>query len=819
MFMDKYTEGARKSVYYAKKEAQRCGHPSLRTEHILLGLLKDPDNTSSAVLRECGIDPRAIRAKLSLRMTTAVVSPSSQEIPFSVSAKRVLKYAKQEALSMNHRYVGTEHLLLGLIRERSGLASDVLHEIGVNLLAVKRRILETTAVKRRAPQERSATPALDEIGRDLTRLAAGGKLDPVIGRKDEIERAMQILCRRTKNNPVLIGEPGVGKTAIAEGLAQLLVKKDVPDTLRDKRLVALDVGALVAGTKYRGQFEERVKTFLKEIIDAKNIIIFVDELHTLVGAGSAEGSIDAANMLKPALARGEIQCFGATTISEYRRIIGKDGALERRFQTILVDAPSVEETIPILKGLRPRYEEYHNVMIKDEAIESAIYLADQYITDRFLPDKAIDVMDEACARKRFAGASLPPKIQDLERQLEAVSRQKTELVSSQDFERAAELRDKEIELSKRLSTERASWRMACKNTKMTLDRSDVEFIVSRWTGIPLTKLAGGETAKFKGMEQDLRAQVIGQDDAISSICRAVRRSRAGFKSPDRSIGAFLFLGPTGVGKTKLAGALALTMFHSDNSLIRLDMSEFMEKHTVSRLIGSPPGYIGYGEGGQLTEKVRHRPYCVLLLDEIEKAHPDILNVLLQVLEDGRLTDGMGRLVDFRNCILIMTSNIGGKMLSKGLTVGFADGASDEGNRAIKETLLKEVTSKFAPEFINRIDEIVVFNELKKADLLKIAALFIGEIRSNIERLGLAVEADEKALQWLVARVLPKKGGARPLRRLVQRHIEDALADKFINGDIRPGDSVIVTVSEDNIIFEWSSSERTVETKVGVDSGK
>jgi len=817
MYGDRYTDGAKKSVYYAKKEALRCGHPSLRTEHILLGLLKDPDNTGCAVLRECGMDLRAIRAKLSLRMIAGGASPPTDEIPFSVSARRVLRYSANEAKSMNHRYVGTEHLLLGLIRERSGLASDVLHEMGMNLLMIKRRILETTTMEH-VPPGKSASPALDEIGRDLTKLAAEGNLDPVIGRTKEIERAMQILCRRTKNNPVLIGEPGVGKTAIAEGLAQLLVKGEVPETLRGKRIVALDVGALVAGTKYRGQFEERLKTVLREITSTKKIILFVDELHTLVGAGSAEGSIDAANMLKPALARGEVQCIGATTAKEYRRIIGKDGALERRFQTIVVDAPSVKETKSILKGLRAKYEDYHNVLISDCAIDAAAILSDQYICDRFLPDKAIDVMDEACARKRFMGASVPDEIRELESQFASIAKRKAELVNKQDFERAAELRDKGTEVSERISRERSLWRSSMKNVRMKVDRSDIEFVVSRWTGVPVTKLSLSEASKYKSIEENLRNLVIGQEEAIAAVCRAVRRSRAGFKSPDRTIGAFLFLGPTGVGKTKLAKALAEVVFHTPDSLIRFDMSEFMEKHTVSRLIGSPPGYVGYGEGGQLTERIRLRPYSVLLLDEVEKAHPDVFSILLQVLEEGRLTDGMGRLVDFRNCILIMTSNIGSKMISKGLSVGFGESSVERQHAKIRDTLIRETAQKFAPEFMNRLDEVVCFRELDKPALLKIALLFIEEIDENISRMGLQIRADNDSLEWLVTRAMTQKGGARPLRRLVQKDVEDPLADEFISGNIATGTLVTVTVQDEKITFERGSTRSVVETKVGVDSG-
>lgn len=817
MFLDKYTEGARKSIYYAKREALRCGHPSLRTEHLLLGMLKDSDNTGCAVLRECGIDPRAVRAKLSLRMSAGSASSQTDEIPFSVSAKRVLKYSAHEAQSMGHRYIGTEHLLLGLIRERSGLASDVLHEMGVNLLTVKRRILETTTVER-ATQDKSGTPALDELGRDLTKLAAEGKLDPVIGREHEIERSMQILCRRTKNNPVLIGEPGVGKTAIAEGLAQLIVKGEVPDSLSKRRIVALDVGALVAGTKYRGQFEERVKTILHEITTAKRIILFVDELHTLVGAGSAEGSIDAANMLKPALARGEIRCIGATTVREYRRIIGKDAALERRFQTIIVDPPTVNETKAILRGLRPRYEEYHRVIIDDEAIESAAILSDQYITDRFLPDKAIDVMDEASARKRFMCASIPIEIRDLEKRLAAIKEQKTELVNNQDFERAAELRDRESAVSNQIAKERADWRESLRNVRVKVERSDVEYVVSRWTGVPVTKLGESESAKYRKMDHTLCKRVIGQKEAVTAVCRAIRRSRAGFKSPDRTIGAFLFLGPSGVGKTKLARVLAEVVFHSADALIRFDMSEFMEKHTVARLIGSPPGYVGYGEGGQLTEKIRSHPYCVLLLDEIEKAHPDIFNILLQVLEEGRLTDGMGRLVDFRNCILIMTSNIGSKMIDKGVSVGFSKGSQSSQDAKIKGIVVKQATHQFAPEFLNRLDEIVCFRELSEDDLLKIANLFIEEIDRNISRMGLHIEADRKALKWLVDRSLELKGGARPLRRLVQRDVEDPLADEFISGSLKPGSLITVTAKDSGIAFEQHDNKSMVETKVGVDSG-
>ncbi|HUT03691.1 MAG TPA: ATP-dependent Clp protease ATP-binding subunit, partial [bacterium] len=604
-----------------------------------------------------------------------------------------------------------------------------------------------------------------------------------------------------------------------EGLAQLLVKGEVPDTLRGKRIVALDVGALVAGTKYRGQFEERLKTVLHEIMSTKKIILFVDELHTLVGAGSAEGSIDAANMLKPALSRGDIQCIGATTVKEYRRIISKDGALERRFQTIVVDAPSIKETKKILRGLRSRYEDYHNVIISDNAITAAVVLSDQYICDRFFPDKAIDVMDEACARKRFVGSAVPEEIQNYEAELAAISKRKAELVSNQDFEAAAELRDEGAELVERIAKERSEWRLSLKNMRMKVDRSDVEFVVSRWTGVPVTKLSLTEASRFKSLERDLRKQVVGQDEAIAAVCRAIRRSRAGFKSPDRTIGAFLFLGPTGVGKTKLARALAEVVFHSPDSLIRFDMSEFMEKHTVSRLIGSPPGYVGYGEGGQLTEKMRLRPYSVLLLDEVEKAHQDIFSILLQVLEEGRLTDGMGRLVDFRNCILIMTSNIGSRLISKGISVGFGGNSNEKQSARIREILVKETAQKFAPEFMNRLDEVVCFKELDKPALLAIASMFIEELDRNVSRMELHVKAADQSLEWLVTRAMAQKGGARPLRRLVQKHVEDPLADEFISGKIKVGSLVTITVEDDKIAFVRSKSRGVVETEVGVDSGK
>ena len=789
---NKFTERARKVILLAKEEAKRFNHDYIGTEHILLGLIREGEGVAAAVLQKLGLSPEKIRLEVEKLVQSGPTTMVSGDIPFTPKAKKVIELAMEEARSLGHNYIGTEHLLLGLIREGEGVASQVLMNLGLDLNRVRSEVITLVGSSTPATPTaggtggRTKTPALDAFGRDLTQLAREGKLDPVIGRAEEIERVIQILGRRTKNNPVLLGEAGVGKTAIVEGLAQKIIKNDIPEILRDKRVIILDLALMVAGTKYRGQFEERIKAVMDEIRRAENVILFIDELHTLVGAGSAEGAIDASNILKPALSRGEIQCIGATTLDEYRKYIEKDAALERRFQTIMVDPPSVTDAIEILKGLRDKYEAHHKVKYLDEALEAAAKMADRYIAGRFLPDKAIDLIDEVGSRARLSVLTVPPEIKDLEEKIEKIRKEKESAIKGQDFELAAALRDQEREAKESLEKVKSEWKKTKGESMPVITADDIALIVSKWTGIPLVRLEEKETERLLKMEEALHRRVIGQEQAITAIARAVRRSRAGLKDPRRPIGSFVFLGPTGVGKTLLARALAQFMFGDEEALIQLDMSEYMEKFNVSRLVGAPPGYVGYEEGGQLTERVRRRPYSVVLLDEIEKAHPDVFNILLQVLEDGRLTDSFGRKVDFRNTILIMTSNIGAELLRKQGSLGFAPATGAVTFEKMKLQLLEEVKRTFKPEFLNRIDDVIVFHQLSRDNLVRIVDIEIAMVQERLREQGIRVELDESAKEFLVEKGFDAVYGARPLRRIIQRFLEDPLAEEVIARRIKQG---------------------------------
>ena len=795
---NKFTERARKVILLAKEEAKRFNHDYIGTEHILLGLIREGEGVAAAVLQKLGLSPEKIRLEVEKLVQSGPTTMVSGDIPFTPKAKKVIELAMEEARSLGHNYIGTEHLLLGLIREGEGVASQVLMNLGLDLNRVRSEVITLLGSSTPATPTaggtggRTKTPALDAFGRDLTQLAREGKLDPVIGRAEEIERVIQILGRRTKNNPVLLGEAGVGKTAIVEGLAQKIIKNDIPEILRDKRVIILDLALMVAGTKYRGQFEERIKAVMDEIRRAENVILFIDELHTLVGAGSAEGAIDASNILKPALSRGEIQCIGATTLDEYRKYIEKDAALERRFQTIMVDPPSVTDAIEILKGLRDKYEAHHKVKYLDEALEAAAKMADRYIAGRFLPDKAIDLIDEVGSRARLSVLTVPPEIKDLEEKIEKIRKEKESAIKGQDFELAAALRDQEREAKESLEKVKSEWKKTKGESMPVITADDIALIVSKWTGIPLVRLEEKETERLLKMEEALHGRVIGQEQAITAIARAVRRSRAGLKDPRRPIGSFVFLGPTGVGKTLLARALAQFMFGDEEALIQLDMSEYMEKFNVSRLVGAPPGYVGYEEGGQLTERVRRRPYSVVLLDEIEKAHPDVFNILLQVLEDGRLTDSFGRKVDFRNTILIMTSNIGAELLRKQGSLGFAPATGAVTFEKMKLQLLEEVKRTFKPEFLNRIDDVIVFHQLSRDNLVRIVDIEIAMVQERLREQGIRVELDESAKEFLVEKGFDAVYGARPLRRIIQRFLEDPLAEEVIARRIKQG-SVLCAV--------------------------
>jgi ATP-dependent Clp protease ATP-binding subunit ClpC len=806
---ERFTEKAIKVIMLAQEEARRLGHNFVGTEQILLGLIGEGTGVAAKVLKSMGVNLKDARIEVE-KIIGRGSGFVAVEIPFTPRAKRVLELSLEEARQLGHNYIGTEHLLLGLIREGEGVAARVLENLGVDLSKVRTQVIrmlgetaEVSAGGGGGSGGRTKTPTLDEFGSNLTQMAVDGKLDPVVGRQKEIERVIQILGRRTKNNPVLIGEPGVGKTAIAEGLAQRIATGDIPDILEDKRVVTLDIGLLVAGTKYRGEFEERLKKIMDEIRQASNVILVIDEVHTLIGAGAAEGAIDAANILKPALARGELQCIGATTLDEYRKHIERDAALERRFQPVVVGEPSVDETIEILYGLRERYEKHHKLKILDEALIAAAKLADRYISDRYLPDKAIDLMDEAGSRVRLMNSQLPPAAKELDQQLRQVLRDKDEAVRSQDFDKAGELRDKEMELKTEIKAIAQNKKVA----DVTADggdmpvvtEEDIAGIVASWTGVPVSKLTESESEKLLHMEDTLHQRLIGQDEAVKSISRAIRRARVGLKNPNRPIASFIFSGPTGVGKTELTKALAAYFFGSEEAMIRLDMSEYMERHTVSKLIGSPPGYVGYNEGGQLTEAVRRKPYTVVLFDEIEKAHPDVFNLLLQILEDGRLTDAKGRTVDFKNTMLIMTSNIGSKVIEKGgggLGFEFGESEVDSQYNRIRSLVNEELKQYFRPEFLNRLDEIIVFRQLTKPEVKEIADILLNEVFKRLLEKNISLQVTERFKDRLVEEGYNPSYGARPLRRAIMRLLEDSLAEEMLSGKIKEDDVILVDVNED-----------------------
>jgi ATP-dependent Clp protease ATP-binding subunit ClpC len=803
---ERFTDRARKVMQLANQEAQRFNHEYIGTEHILLGLVKEGSGVAANVLKNLDIDLRKIRLEVEKIVQSGPDMVTMGKLPQTPRAKKVIEYAIEEARNLNHNYVGTEHLLLGLLREQEGVAAQVLINLGLKLEDVREEVLnllghnmdsggESGGGERAAKQGKSKTPALDSFGRDLTDLARQGKLDPVIGRQNEIERVIQVLSRRTKNNPVLLGEAGVGKTAIVEGLAQMIVDGNVPELLRDRRIVVLDLAMMVAGTKYRGQFEERIKAVMNEVRRAKNTILFIDELHTLVGAGGAEGAIDASNVLKPALARGEIQCIGATTLDEYRKYIEKDGALERRFQQIIVNPPSKDEAVEILRGLRDRYEAHHRVQIKDEALEAAVELSDRYISGRCLPDKAIDVIDESGARVRLKAMTRPPDLKDIDAQIEQLNQEKEAAVAEQDFEKAAHLRDQADKLKKKKEQITKEWREKAKEIDGIVDEEVIAEVVSKMTGVPLKKLGEDETQRLLKMEDELHKAVVSQHEAITAIAKAVRKSRAGLKDPKRPIGTFIFAGPTGVGKTLLAKQLAKFMFGDENALVQLDMSEYMEKHNVSRLVGAPPGYIGYEEGGQLTEKIRRRPYSVVLLDEIEKAHPDVWNMLLQIMEEGRLTDSFGRMVDFKNTIVIMTTNIGAEEITGRQPLGFTRKSDDASYEKMKDTLKQAMEKTFRPEFLNRLDDIIVFRSLVKEDMKEIIKIELAKVEKRLKEKGLALVLTDEARELLIEKGFNPEFGARPLRRAIEHLVEDPLSERLLKGEFQGKDTITVRVQE------------------------
>lgn len=804
MMFGRFTERAQKVLALAQEEAIRLGHNNIGTEHILLGLVSEGEGIAAKALYALGLGSDKIQKEVENLIGRG--QEVSQSIHYTPRAKKVIELSMDEARKLGHSYVGTEHILLGLIREGEGVAARVLNNLGVSLNKARQQVLQLLGSNESSSHQggttvNANTPTLDSLARDLTATAREGSLDPVIGRSKEIQRVIEVLSRRTKNNPVLIGEPGVGKTAIAEGLAQQIVNNEVPEILRDKRVMTLDMGTVVAGTKYRGEFEDRLKKVMDEIRQAGNIILFIDELHTLIGAGGAEGAIDASNILKPSLARGELQCIGATTLDEYRKYIEKDAALERRFQPIMVDEPTAEESIQILTGLRDRYEAHHRVSITDEAIEAAVKLSDRYISDRFLPDKAIDLIDEAGSKVRLRSYTTPPNLKELEMKLEEVRKEKDAAVQSQEFEKAASLRDSEQRLREQLEETKKSWKekQGKENSEVTVE--DIASVVSSWTGIPVSKLAETETEKLLNLEEILHSRVIGQHEAVKAISKAVRRARAGLKDPKRPIGSFIFLGPTGVGKTELARALAEAMFGDEDAMIRVDMSEYMEKHSTSRLVGSPPGYVGYEEGGQLTEKVRRKPYSVILLDEIEKAHPDVFNILLQVLEDGRLTDSKGRTVDFRNTVLIMTSNVGAQSLKRNKYVGFNIQDGEQDYKDMKDKVMDELKKAFRPEFLNRIDEIIVFHALEKKHLKEIVTLMSEQLVKRLAEQEISLELSEAAKEKIAEEGYDPEYGARPLRRAIQKHIEDRLSEELLKGTVLTGQKIIIDVDGGEFVIK------------------
>ncbi|AKO90766.1 ATP-dependent protease ATP-binding subunit ClpC [Priestia filamentosa] len=799
MMFGRFTERAQKVLALAQEEALRLGHNNIGTEHILLGIVREGEGIAAKALLALNLGTDKVQKEVESLIGRG--QEVAQTVHYTPRAKKVIELSMDEARKLGHSYVGTEHILLGLIREGEGVAARVLNNLGVSLNKARQQVLqllgsnEANANHQGSGTPNANTPTLDGLARDLTAIAREGSLDPVIGRSKEIQRVIEVLSRRTKNNPVLIGEPGVGKTAIAEGLAQQIVNNEVPEILRDKRVMTLDMGTVVAGTKYRGEFEDRLKKVMDEIRQAGNIILFIDELHTLIGAGGAEGAIDASNILKPSLARGELQCIGATTLDEYRKYIEKDAALERRFQPIQVDEPTADESVQILQGLRDRYEAHHRVSITDEAIEAAVNLSDRYISDRFLPDKAIDLIDEAGSKVRLRSFTTPPNLKELEVKLETVRKEKDASVQSQEFETAASLRDTEQRLREELEQTKKEWKekQGQENSEVTVE--DIAMVVSSWTGIPVVKLAQEETERLLKLEEILHSRVIGQDEAVKAVSKAVRRARAGLKDPKRPIGSFIFLGPTGVGKTELARALAEAMFGEEDAMIRIDMSEYMEKHSTSRLVGSPPGYVGYEEGGQLTEKVRRKPYSVVLLDEVEKAHPDVFNILLQVLEDGRLTDSKGRTVDFRNTVLIMTSNVGAEALKRNKYVGFNVQDENENYKDMKGKVMDELKRAFRPEFLNRIDEMIVFHSLEKDHLRYIVTLMADQLIKRLKEQDIELELTEEAANKIAEEGFDPEYGARPLRRAIQRHVEDRLSEELLKGNVQKGQKVVLDVKD------------------------
>jgi ATP-dependent Clp protease ATP-binding subunit ClpC len=839
--MNNFTPRAQQVLALARKEADRFNHNYVGTEHLLLGLIKLGQGVAVNVLQKMGLDLETVRMEVEKQVGSGPDTKISGNIPYTPRVKKVLALAGKEAKALHHSYVGTEHILLGLLREGDGVAARVLKTLEVDLERARNEVLKeldpnfegSSDQEEAFPSENqesgagaetanagskkdTKTPALKAFGRDLTELASKGSLDPVIGRKNEIERVVQILCRRSKNNPVLIGEAGVGKTAIVEGLAQEIVAGNVPELLRDKKVITLDLALMVAGTKYRGQFEERIKAVMEEIRKSKNIILFIDEMHTIVGAGSAEGAMDASNIIKPALSRGELQCVGATTLNEYRKYIEKDSALERRFQSVKVEAPSVEETILILKGIRPKYEQHHKAKITDEALTEATKLSDRYLTGRFLPDKAIDIMDEAGARSRIKATMVPPELKAMEADIEVIRQDKETAIKEQDFEKAASLRDKEKAAKQKMESDLAQWRKHRDEQIVEVGADDILYVISKWTGIPLTRLEEKESARLINIGEDLRGQVIGQEEGVQALAKALRRSRADLKDPKRPIGSFIFLGPTGVGKTHLAKALAKNIFGEADSLIQLDMSEYMEKFNVSRLVGSPPGYVGYEEGGQLTEKVRRRPYSVVLFDEIEKAHPDVWNILLQILEDGQITDSLGRKIDFRNTIILMTSNVGAELIKKQNVVGFGAGDSNQGTYdQVREKLLGEAKKVFKPEFLNRLTDIIVFHQLNREHLSKIVHLEIAKVEERLKPREITFKITPEAIEFLIDKGYDPAYGARPLRRAIEKFVEDPIAEELIRGTIKSSSQVQVYLKGKELAF---SSEAPASGSESVTSG-
>jgi len=818
---ERFTDRARKVMALANQEAQRFNHEYVGTEHVLLGLVKEGQGVAANVLHNLQVDLKKIRLEVEKIVKSGPAMVTMGKLPQTPRAKKVIEFAIEEARNLGHNYVGTEHLLLGLLREHDGVAAQVLMNLGLKLDDVRAEVLNilgATMEGEAAPGEeerrgKSKTPALDSFGRDLTQLAAEGKLDPVIGRFAEIERVVQILCRRTKNNPVLLGEAGVGKTAIVEGLAQQIMNNEVPELLMNRRIVVMDLAMMVAGTKYRGQFEERIKAVMNEVRRAGNIILFIDELHTLVGAGGAEGAIDASNVLKPALSRGEIQCIGATTLDEYRKYVEKDGALERRFQTIIVEPPSAQETVEILKGLRDRYEAHHRVQITDGALQMAVDLSNRYISGRFLPDKAIDVIDEAGARVRLRAMTRPPDVTHIEQEIERHNQEKEESVAASAYERAAELRNRVEMLQEKKQKLLAEWREQGHEVEGVVDEEVVAEVVSRMTGVPLQRLESEEMERLLRMEDELHKRVVSQHEAIEAVARSMRRSRSGLKDPRRPMGSFIFLGPTGVGKTLLAKALAEFMFGDEDALIQIDMSEYMEKHNVSRLVGAPPGYVGYEEGGQLTERIRRRPYSVVLLDEIEKAHADVYNMLLQIMEEGNLTDSFGRRIDFRNTVLIMTSNIGSDIIKNQAGLGFRKKTSEVTYQQTKEALMKEVERHFRPEFLNRVDEIIMFRQLGRDDLKDIVGIEMAKVCGRLRSQNLELVMTDEAKEFMINQGFNPDFGARPLRRAIEHLIEDHISEELLRGAYREKNLITVSVKDDHLYFDATKTEKPAPVEV------